>query len=76
MSIETILAKLGLTDEEALEFVTHYNKKYFETCSFSISLSVNSEYEHDSKYTNISIDVSLEDQDGTTIFSSNESCSF
>lgn len=76
MSIETILAKLGLTDEEALEFVTHYNRQYFDKCSFSVSLSGSKEYESDSTYFSLSVDVTLDDPEGFPIFSGNESCSF
>lgn len=76
MSIETILAKLGLTDEEAREFVTHYNREYFDKCSLSVSLSGDCDYEGDSTYANINVSLTLEDPEGTTLFTSNESCSF
>lgn len=76
MSIETILAKLGLTDSEALEFVTHYNRQYFDKCSFSVSLSGDRDYEGDSTYANINVSLTLQDPSGDTLFASDESCSF
>lgn len=76
MSIETILAKLGLTDEEALEFVTHYNREYFDKCSLSISLSGDHEYSGDSIYANIDISFTIDDPEGTTLLTGNDSCSF
>lgn len=75
MSIENILAKLGLTDEEALEFVTHYNREYFDKCSFSLSLSANPESSGENMYVNISVDIDLKDAEGNYLFSGNEYCS-
>lgn len=73
--IDKVLAKMGLTEEEAMIFVNHFNHKFFEKTSLSLSLNSDTSYEYDNRYASISLGVELNDEEGKVLVSNTADCS-
>ena len=75
-TFESVLKKINLSEEEANILFSHLIKSYVnEKCSLTIGVDGNTEYEGDSKYSNITVRVGLE-LEGEEILYNEDYCSF
>lgn len=64
--INDIFAKIGLSEDEARELVLHFASDILEKYSVNVNVSTCKEYEYESTYATVRVDVSI-DTNGATI---------
>jgi hypothetical protein len=72
-NINNILSKMGLTEEEAEEFISYFFVKYMsEKCNISLSLDTHTSHERDNTYINVVGSIIITNDDGVILSSDSD----